>query len=432
MTSVENNEEIIFNTAPVIVTFRGHPEVSATDLQAWEILDTPEWTGRPGALGFAASYDPAALGRLRGRVTVEIAAGGMMDRLEATVAASYQRGGPLVFRRDTRTLSRPFAWQSSKAAADLDRRLVERLRLPETEARVTITALETGEIPAGSLTVVGMPIGHQADLAPRALEAFASADLILAEDTRAAEKALRWRGVTTPVASCHEHNERQRVPEVVRRLEQGQRLALVSDAGMPLVSDPGYHLVQAALRCGGHVTVVPGPSAVMVALILSGLPSAKFKFLGFAPRRSGERKTFLEALAGSEETAVVFESAHRIDAFLEDLRAVLPDREMALCKDLTKRTERVLRGSSARVQAEFAAGNDHDGEFTVVIAPNPAETQAGVTSEQDPGIENFIVGLLKENCPTAPIAKAWHRLTGIPRDEAYARLQILAGRVGKR
>ena len=419
--------------AAVEITLRGHPGVTAADLHAWEILDAAEWTERPGAVGYAASYDPTALLALRGRVQIELTCGGAVERLEGTISATYQRGGPLVFRRDTRTQTRPFAWQCSKAAADFDRSLVAALREPGSVGRVTLTPLPGAEVPPGALVLVGMPIGHQGDLAPRALDALLGADVILAEDTRVAEKALRWRGVFAPVESCHEHNERGRVPGVLARLERGQRVALVTDAGMPLVSDPGYSLVQAAVEAGGHVTAVPGPSATLLALVLSGLPTARFRFTGFPPRKAGERKRFAQAALESDETSVFFESAHRVREFVADLAEAAPERRMALCKDLTKRTEKVTRGTCAEVAESLAVEAEPRGEFTVVVAPRPeSASQDGDEATKGDGaglgIEAFVKALLAEGCPTAPIAKAWHRLAGIPRDEAYARVQVLAGK----
>lgn len=419
--------------SPVEITFHGHPEVTATDLQTWEISDGSDWTARPGLLGHAAAYDPAALLGLRGRVLVGVTCGERTEALEATICSTYPRGGPLVFRRDTRTMSRPFAWQSSKAAADFDRSLVAALREPGSAGRVTLTPLPGAEVPPGSLTLVGMPIGHQGDLSPRALDALLGADVILAEDTRVAEKALRWRGVFAPVESCHEHNERGRVPAVVGRLAKGQRVALVTDAGMPLVSDPGYPLVQAALDAGAHVGAIPGPSAALLALVLSGLPPARFRFVGFPPRKAGERRRFLRAALDSEDTLLFFEAAHRIKDCVADLDALDPARRLALCKDLTKRTEEVVRGTSAEVAATLT-GEEPRGEFTVVVAPRPekaAPPEAGAENAGGVGLEAFIKGLLAEGCPTAPIAKAWHRLAGIPRDEAYARVQLWAGKTAK-
>jgi 16S rRNA (cytidine1402-2'-O)-methyltransferase len=415
-----------------VIQFTGHPGLRATDARAWEILDTDEWVEKPGAIGYAPQYDPAALLALRGRVRVEIQVGLHTDVVEATVSPEYTRGGPLVFRRDTRSQARPFASQSSKAAVDLHPDLLGALRSPGGRGRITLTPIAGSGIVPGSLVLVAMPIGHQGDLPPRALDALLAADLILAEDTRVTERALRWRGIRNPIASCHEHNERHRATEVVQRLGGGQRIVLVSDAGTPLVSDPGYPILQAALQAGAHVTAIPGPSAVMLALVLSGLPVASFRFAGFAPRRPAELVPFLATTLDSDDTSVVFESAHRIETFLGELAAQAPDRPVALCKDLTKRTEQVLRGTASAVAAAFRTLDDPGGEYTVVLAPRPArpaDTAPTSSTEGGPGggnLESFLALLVAEGCPTAPIVKAWRKFAGIPRDEAYARVQQLA------
>lgn len=421
----------------VVVTFRGHPQVNATDTRALEILDTDEWVAHSAALGFAATYDPNALLRLRGRVHVEVEVGGITDVFEATIAANYNRGAPLVFRRDTKTQGNPLGSQSSKAAADLDRKLVDSLRAPHVSGRLTITPIPLAELPVGYLAIVGMPIGHQADLSPRALGVLSSVDVILAEDTRIAEKALRWRGVITPIISCHEHNEQIRVTEVARRLARGQRLALVTDAGTPLVSDPGFRIVQAAVSCGAHVTAIPGPSALLVALVVSGLPVASFRFGGFVPRKSGQRAKFVHCLLGSHETTIVFESGQRVATLLATLSTQAPDRNVALCKDLTKRTEEVLRGTTSQIAVEFAARADQRGEYTLVVAPCIEEAVAasqGAESAlcQPLESESFIVALLAEGCPTLPIAKALRRTTGMSQDKAYARVQALVHQIARR
>lgn len=417
--------------SPVRIRFRGHPAVRATDPRAWEILDTEDWVDRPGALGYAPQFDPAALLHLRGRVVLHLEVEGETTSMEATLQPSWTRGGSLAFRRDTRTLQRPLASQCSKAAADLPAALVDRLRAPGAQASLTLTPLSDPAPPAGSLTLVAMPIGNQGDLPPRALDALAAADLILAEDTRVTDKALRWRGIQNPIASCHDHNERQRAPEALRRLAQGQRLVLVSDAGTPLVSDPGYALVQAALQAGVHLSAIPGPSAVVLALILSGLPADTFRFAGFAPRRSAELDPFLDRVLAGSDTTVLFESAHRIETFLEALTALAPERRIAVCKDLTKRTEHVLRGTPGEVAGQLHSLEDTGGEYTVVMAPapespTPASSQAAPGTGAQPALEPFLEALLDEGCPTAPIVKALRKKTAMPRDAAYAYVQGLA------
>jgi 16S rRNA (cytidine1402-2'-O)-methyltransferase len=274
-------------------------------------------------------------------------------------------------------------------------------------------------MPPGALYLVAMPIGNQGDLSPRALDILSGVDLILAEDTRVARDALAWRGIATPVKSCFDHNERMRVPLVARELAAGRRLALVSDAGTPLVSDPGHLIVRAAITAGAYVTMVPGPSAPLMALALSGLPSTTFRFAGFPPRTAAQRETFLAAALASAETTIAFEAPQRVAGLLADLAGLAPDREVALCRDLTKRTEQVWRGTASTVAADFAAQADGRGEFTIVIAPAPAPD---TTSAPGGDLEAFVAALLRAGCPVNPIVAAL-RAGGMSRNDAYALVQ---------
>lgn len=413
--------------ASVTVRFHGHPGIQGTDTRMLEFLEADEWVNRAGILGLRSIYDPAAIAGLRGRFAATLAVGEWVDRFEATVAPYYHRGAPLVFWRGTKGDMKTFAWQCSKAAGDIDRRLVEALRAPDAIGVLTLEPVAGTEMPPGTLTVVSMPIGHQADLPPRALDVLMSADLILAEDTREAAQALRWRGITTRITSCHEQNERARIPEILARLAKGERLALISDAGTPLVSDPGFPLIQAAAQAGVNVTAVPGPSAVLMAVIVAGLPTATFRFAGFVPRQPRDREHFLEVLLRSQDTTVFFESAHRLKRTLATLRALAPLKPAALCRDLTKRTEEVLRGSCESIAAHIAGLDDVRGEYTVVLsAAAPGAEDAAPVSTPSVIIEAFVRALIEENCPTSPIMKAWQRLEPISRDEAYARTQAIA------
>jgi 16S rRNA (cytidine1402-2'-O)-methyltransferase len=408
--------------SPVQIAFFGHPELRADDVRTLEVLDADEWSQRGAAIGFRASYDPQALLALRGRVTVQIEVGALQDRFEATMAATFHRGLPLVFRRDTLTRAKPLAWQSSKAAADLDRELIAALREPGASGTLTIAALDAAEIPAGTLVLVGMPIGNQADLSPRATDVLASVDAIFAEDTRVTEEQLRWRGVKTPVVSCHEHNEHSRIPQVVARLKAGQRIALVSDAGTPLMSDPGYLIVQAAKQAGAHIQAVPGPSAIILALILSGLPVSSFRFEGFVPRKSAERERFIADVMQARETVVIFESVHRIAALLQNCAQLAPQREVAVCKDLTKRTETIFRGPVSEIAPQFSAEAEPRGEYTIVIAARAA-AQPTSSSELESSLDSFVKALLQAGCPTAPIVRALRDTHGLSRDQAYEWVQ---------
>jgi 16S rRNA (cytidine1402-2'-O)-methyltransferase len=220
----------------------------------------------------------------------------------------------------------------------------------------------------GTLLVVATPIGNLSDLSPRAREAFAGADRVACEDTRHTGRLLAALGISKPLVSLHEHNERQRLPRLLEALAAGETVALASDAGTPLLSDPGFLLVREAAARGVRVVPVPGPSAVVAALVASALPPYPFTFAGFAPPRSGKRRAFYRALAPLGHTLVVFESPHRLLASLEDARAELGDRPAALGRELTKLHEEVLRGRLSEIAAELAGRPSIKGETVLVIA----------------------------------------------------------------
>lgn len=219
----------------------------------------------------------------------------------------------------------------------------------------------------GTLYLVATPIGHLGDVTRRALETLAAVDLIAAEDPRRTRRLLEHFGIDTPVTKLFEHNERARIPALLRRLGEGETVAVVTDAGSPGVSDPGFPLVRAAIDAGRRVESVPGPSAVIAALQVSGLPTDAFTFAGFLPPRSVARRNRLAELAGRRETIVVFESPHRIERCLEDLEAVWGERRIALARELTKTHEEVLRGSPAEVRAALTA-EKRRGEMVLVLS----------------------------------------------------------------
>ena len=222
---------------------------------------------------------------------------------------------------------------------------------------------------AGRLLVISTPIGNLEDLSPRARQGFEEADLVLCEDTRHTGRLLSRLGLDKRLMSLHEHNERGRVTGLIEMLQQGTTLALASDAGTPLVSDPGFLLVRAAVAAGIAVEHRPGPSAVIGALVLSGLPPYPFTFAGFPPRKRGKRRRFYEALAGLHHTLVLFESPHRLLASLDDAALELGDRPAAVAREMTKLHEEVLHGRLAELRAILADRPALKGEFTLVIAP---------------------------------------------------------------
>ena len=224
---------------------------------------------------------------------------------------------------------------------------------------------------AGHLVVVATPIGNLEDLSPRARDALAEVDLVACEDTRRTGRLLARIGLKKRLISLHQHNERQRLPGLLEELSRGRSVALASDAGTPLLSDPGYLLVRQAVAAGVKVEAVPGPSAVLAALVVSGLPPYPFTFAGFPPPRGGKRRAFYRRFAALDHTLVFFESPHRLLASLEDAVETLGDRPAAVARELTKRYEEVLRGSLRALQEELAARSGLKGEFTLVVGKPP-------------------------------------------------------------
>ena len=219
---------------------------------------------------------------------------------------------------------------------------------------------------SGALYLVSTPIGNLEDVTLRALRVLREVDRVAAEDTRHVRKLLQHYGIRQRVVSCHEHNERARTTQLLELLRSGRSVALVSDAGTPVLSDPGGHLVRACVESGIPVVAVPGPSAVTTALVVSGLPAQQFLFLGFLPRRRPARRRFLEGVRDQPATLVLFESPHRLVECLEDLREVLGDRRAAVCRELTKLHEEVRRGTLSELVASFRDVPVR-GEVTVVV-----------------------------------------------------------------
>ena len=269
----------------------------------------------------------------------------------------------------------------------------------------------------GRLQVVATPIGNLADLSERAREALAEADLIAAEDTRHTGALLKAMGLATPLLSLHEHNESRRVPALLARLAAGERVVLVSDAGTPLLSDPGYELVRRAAAAGFEVSPVPGPSAITAALAIAGLPTDRFCFEGFLPARERERRAVLGALAREERTLVFFEAPHRIAAALADMATVLgPEREAVVARELTKAHETVYRGTVGELAQRAATeANFARGEITLVVHGAVAGA-AGV----DQQLLLRTIEVLSKELPPGRVAAVAAQLTGASRSAAYA------------
>jgi len=260
------------------------------------------------------------------------------------------------------------------------------------------------------LAVCATPIGNLDDVTARVLDELRAADAILCEDTRHTSVLTRRYGIRTPLISYHEHNEAARVAEVLPRLQAGERIALVSDAGLPGISDPGARLVRAALEAGMPVTVLPGPSAVETALVASGHAAERYQFLGFLPRGEKALAGLWEELAGWPWPAVAFESPQRLPASLRSLAAAQPGREVAVCRELTKRFEEVVRGTAAELAERFA--EPPKGEITLVLG-------AGEVVRDDAAALAAVRELLSAGVPRRQAAELVARLTGSPRNALY-------------
>jgi 16S rRNA (cytidine1402-2'-O)-methyltransferase len=276
----------------------------------------------------------------------------------------------------------------------------------------------------GELRLVGTPIGNLDDLSPRALAALREADAIFCEDTRVTAKLAARFGLSAPRISCPAPRERSRVGQLLRRLADGQTIALVSDAGMPLLSDPGEQLVTAAATAGYPVRVVPGPSAGTAALAVSGLPAVPHLFLGFLPARGGERRRFLENIRLRAETLIWFEAPHRLADSLDDAAGVLGPRRACVARELTKLHEEAARGSLTELAREFRGRAAVRGEATVVVEGCRNEAAPPAAESLDRQIE----AALEAGRDKRTLARELARSTGLPSREIYARAVELAGR----
>jgi 16S rRNA (cytidine1402-2'-O)-methyltransferase len=266
---------------------------------------------------------------------------------------------------------------------------------------------------------VATPIGNLRDVTLRALEVLAAADLIACEDTRVTRKLLDHYGIATPVTSYHDHNAAQARPKLIARLAAGAAVALVSDAGTPLVSDPGFKLVRAAHEAGHPVTALPGPSATLAALAVAGLPTDRFFFEGFLPAKAGQRQARIVELAHIPATLVLFESGPRLAAALGELAQQMGAREAAVCRELTKLYEEVRRGKLAALADHYAHADTPRGEIVLVIGPPAAP--ATESTDIDSMLQRALVRLSVKEA-VAEIAS----VTGHPRRDVYRRALALA------
>ncbi|HET8552199.1 MAG TPA: 16S rRNA (cytidine(1402)-2'-O)-methyltransferase [Gammaproteobacteria bacterium] len=263
------------------------------------------------------------------------------------------------------------------------------------------------------LYIVATPIGNLGDLSPRARDVLAEVDVIAAEDTRHSGKLLAHFGIPTPQVSFHEHNERERSPELLARLERGDSVAVISDAGTPLISDPGLPLVRAARAAGVPVRAVPGPSAFVAALSVSGIPTDRFTFEGFLPPRQAARRKRLDELAHEPRTLIFYESPHRIAATLQDMATAFGgERHACIARELTKLYETVRTGPLATLVSE--AEMEARGEWVVVIAGDPTPSGPQVAD-----LDRMLAVLMAE-LPLKQAVSLTAKLTGAPRNEVYA------------
>lgn len=283
-------------------------------------------------------------------------------------------------------------------------------------------ALEAPALVPG-LYLVATPIGNLGDVTLRALETLAACDVIYCEDTRVSVRLLERYGIKKPMKPLHDHNETELAPHLAHEIAAGRALVLVSDAGTPLISDPGYRLVKACTDAGVAVTSLPGASAVLTGLQLSGLATDAFTFIGFLPSAGGERRKVLEDALSSPRTTVAYESPHRLRDTLHDIATLDAARPVAMARELTKLHEEVLRGTAADILEVLAAREAIKGECVVVMAGRKAD---GQTLD-----ETQIARIIADAAAALPASKAAQqvaKLTGLPRDEAFARILARKGK----
>ena len=278
---------------------------------------------------------------------------------------------------------------------------------------------------AGTLHIVATPIGNLQDISPRALEVLRSVDLIAAEDTRHSARLLQHFGIQTPTTACHDHNERDKSERLVQRMLDGEDMALISDAGTPLVSDPGYHLVRQARAVGVRVSPVPGPCALIAALSAAGLASDRFAFEGLLPAKTHGRRQRIEALSGESRTWMLYEAPHRLLECLEDMLDVLgPGRQVVLARELTKTFE-TIQGAPLSELVEWVRGDTDQqrGECVLVVDGAPARDEDAL----DPEVER-ILDVLLEDLPVKQAAALAAKITGEKKNKLY---QIALERGGR-
>ena len=268
---------------------------------------------------------------------------------------------------------------------------------------------------AGRLYVVGTPIGNLGDLSPRAAQTLAAVDFIAAEDTRVTRGLLNHLDIHKPLVSYYEHNARQKGPQIVERLLAGESAAIVTDAGMPCISDPGEQLVALCAQAGVETVVIPGPSAVVAALALSGLPTGRFAFEGFLPANKGERRRHLEAVAADDRTLIFYEAPHKAAATLADMAQILGDRPLAVARELTKLHEEIWRTTLGEAAARYAQEPPR-GELVLVVGGAEKPAQEEVPLEEALA---QVAALQAQGVPLKEAARQVAAATGLRKNQLY-------------
>ena len=271
----------------------------------------------------------------------------------------------------------------------------------------------------GTLYLVATPIGNLADITQRAVQVLKDVDLIACEDTRHTQKLLNHYGINTKTISYHEHNEQQRARQLVDLLKEGSNVAIVSDAGTPAISDPGFRLVRAAIEIEASVVPVPGPSALISALVAAGLPTDEFFFAGFLPARSNQRRSRLAELKSIPGTLIFYEAPHRLAATLKDAHEILGEREGAVARELTKLHEEIKRGRLSELADHYAQENSARGEIVVLIDRNVIEA---TRSESQASVADLVEQYEKDGLDHRAALKKAARELQISRAEAYRKL----------
>ncbi len=280
----------------------------------------------------------------------------------------------------------------------------------------------------GILYVVATPIGNLEDITFRALKTLEAVDIVAAEDTRNTARLLNHFGISKKLVSCHEHNEASRVEYIIGELKAGKSVAIVSDAGTPLVSDPGYRLIEAAAAEFFRIVPIPGPSSLLAALSVSGLTVDRFIFMGFPPRQSGKRKAFIKAAKDFQCTAVFFESPHRVRDFISDILEVIGDRAAVVARELTKIHEEILRGTLSSIHKELSGRDILKGEFVLLVEILSDKDDAGKLHIDENDLDDEISSLVLDGLKSSEIAKKISEKFSMPRQVIYSRILELKGR----